>query len=398
MTDELMPPTMDAEVLDALRLNLAAGVGPLTLRKLLDRFGTPADVLAAPPEQWLTVSGVGRKVKDALAAARSSGEAERELQRCRAQDISILLEGRAGYPPALSTIPDPPALLYCRGRLEPRDAIAVGVVGPRRGTLYGTQMAERMARELARAGVTVISGLARGVDAAAHRAALEAGGRTIAVIAPGLTKLYPPEHVGLARDVVASGAVLTESPLSRSPSPGLFPQRNRIISGMSCGVLIVEAARKSGALHTARHAQEQNREVFALPGRVTDPTAEGCLDLIRDGATLVRGVGDILDALGPLMQSVQVPAATPPPRTAADAPAPAGNAPPARTVHTPRELTLSDRERAVLDHVPTDAAPQDVVLAASELPASQVLATLTVLEMKRFVKRLPGGMIVRLKA
>ena len=385
------PPTAD-ETLAAVRLNLAAGVGPLTQRRLVGRFGSPAAVFEAPAEQWITVPGVGPKVAAGLAKVRGDSGAERELERCEKQDIRVLLRGRAGYPASLATIPDPPEVLYCRGRIEPRDALAVGVVGPRRGTLYGTQTAEKLSRELARAGVTVVSGLARGVDAAAHRAALEAGGRTLAVIAPGLTKLYPPEHVGLARDVVAAGAVLTESPLSRSPAPGLFPQRNRIISGLSCGVLIVEAARKSGALHTARHAQEQGREVFAVPGHITDPTAEGCHDLIRDGATLVRGVDDILESLGPLVERVRVDEPKP------DGETPAGEVPAGKTVHTARELTLGEREREVLDCVPTEPGPQDAVLAASPLPPHQVLSTLTILEMRRFVKKLPGGMIVRMKA
>ena len=376
----------EAAVVAALRLNLVRGLGPLLSRRLLDRFGTAADVLAAPPERWLTVEGVGPKIARALTEARGSDAAEREWRRCREHNIRVLLPEGPDYPRPLTEIPDPPAVLYCRGELQPRDALAVAVVGPRSGTLYGRQMAERMSRELARAGVTVVSGLARGVDAAAHRAALEAGGRTIAVIAPGLTRLYPPEHVNLARDVVAAGAVLTESPLDRSPSPGLFPQRNRIISGLSCGVLIVEAARKSGALHTARHAQEQNREVFALPGRVTDPTAAGCLDLLRDGATLVRGVDDILEALGPLPEPVRNAGRT----------APDGQQKHSGEVRSPRELTLTEDERAILDRVPTEPTPQDTVLNAIDLPAGRVLSTLTMLEMKRFVRRLPGGFLTRL--
>lgn len=381
----------EAELLATLRLNLTPGCGPLIMRRLLDAFGSAAGVLEARPEHWLGIDGVGPKLSNALAAAGASDQAIRERERCREQDIQLLRLGASDYPEHLTETPDPPVLLYCRGRISPADAIAVGIVGSRSATLYGKQQAERFGRELARAGVTVISGLARGIDAAAHRGALEAGGRTIAVIAPGLTKLYPPEHVDLAREIVANGAVVTESPLDRDPSKGLFPQRNRIISGLSCGVLIIEAARNSGALHTARHAMEQNREVFALPGRITDATSMGCLDLLRDGATLVRSVEDILASLGPLQSPVKIDAdATEGPTSATSA-----QESTTRTIHTPRELTLSEQERTVLELIPTDAVPVDQILADCSLPASQTLATLTVLEMKRFVRRLPGSYVVR---
>lgn len=389
----------DDDLLDALRLNLTPGLGPRTMRVLLDAFGSPRGVLEAPVKQWQVIDGVGPKLTAALVESTNSDAAHLELKRCRDQNISLLLLGFEGYPVALSQTPDPPPLLYCRGDLHQRDTLSIGIVGSRSATLYGKQQAERFGRELARAGITVISGLARGIDAAAHKGALDAGGRTIAVIAPGLTKLYPPEHVDLAREIVANGAVLTESPLDRDPSRGLFPQRNRIISGMSCGVLLVEAARKSGALHTARHAMEQNRDVFALPGRVTDSTAVGCLDLIRDGATLVRDVDDILNALGPLEHAVPVNAkrrqAKPSNNTADNNSENDVSATASRSVHSPRELTLSDQEQSLLNCVPTDPVPVDQVLSSCGLPVSQALSTLTVLEMKRFVERMPGGYIVR---
>lgn len=385
----------DDELLDALRLNLTPGLGPRTKRVLLDAFGTPRGVLDASVKQWQAIDGVGPKLASALAESASNDLATVELKRCRDQNITIFLLGYDGYPPALVQTPDPPPLLYCRGDVLERDELAIGIVGSRSATLYGKQQAERFGRELARAGVTVISGLARGIDAAAHRGALDAGGRTLAVIAPGLTKLYPPEHVDLARDIVASGAVLTESPLDRDPSRGLFPQRNRIISGMACGVLLIEAARNSGALHTARHAMEQNREVFALPGRITDPTAAGCLDLIRDGATLVRNIDDVLNALGPLQKPVAVETNAASPGRDEAVGTQASTSPKTRTVQSPRELALSEQEQMLLNHVPSDPVPCDQVLANCKLPVSQALATITVLEMKRFVERLPGGYIVR---
>src|SRR6185369_922952 len=213
---------------------------------------------------------------------------------------------------------------------------------------------------------------------AAHQGALAAGGRTLAVLGTGLSNIYPPEHRELANRVAASGAILTESSLDQAPLPGLFPQRNRIISGMATGVIVVEAARNSGALHTVRHAIEQGREVFAVPGRVDSLASEGCHDMIRDGATLVRTVDDVLETLGPLVAPVSLGA------TATE------------TVNNPRELSLSPQEREILNLVPADPLHIDEILTAAGIEPSRVLATLTVLEMKRFVRRLPGGNLCRL--
>jgi DNA processing protein len=259
--------------------------------------------------------------------------------------------------------------------LEAADAISIGIVGSRHCTNYGRQQANRLAQSLARMGITVVSGLARGIDAEAHKGALEAGGRTIAVCATGMNTIYPPEHSDLADSIVKQGCLLTESPMDQSPKSGLFPQRNRIISGVSLGVVLIEAGRGSGALHTARHAMEQNREVFAMPGRVDSDASLGCLDLIRDGATLIRGVDDVISALGPLIKPVQ--------RT------------PTETVHKPAELTLSDQERAILNLVVAESIPVDEVIRSANIEPSRVLSTLTVLEMKRLIRRLPGGFVAR---
>lgn len=365
----------DDELLDLIRLNLVSGVGPRLQHLLLSRFGSAGAVLRASGGELLQVEGVGSKLSVAITRMRDDATADEELRRCREQGISLILRDSPEYPSALAETHTAPLILYCRGRLEERDALAVAIVGSRRCTLYGRQQAERLAGALCRAGVTVVSGLARGIDGAAHRGALAAGGRTIAVCATGLNNLYPPEHAELAEEIAGSGAVLSESPLDRGASRGIFPQRNRIISGLSLGVIIVEANRKSGALHTARHAMEQGREVFAVPGRIDSLESQGCLDLIRDGATLVRGADDVLEALGPLMEPVA---------TSRE-----------ETVHTPRELNLSDQERAVLNLVAVDPQPIDSVLASSELETSRVLATLTILEMKRLVRRLPGSFVVR---
>ena len=373
----------DQDLVDALRLSLVRGIGPRIHELLRTAFGEPAAIFRASQAELLQVPGVGPKLAKAIvAAARDDSAARRELERCRKSGVKLLLRGAADYPQMLSEIPDAPPVLYCRGRIEASDRLAVGIVGARHCTLYGRQQAERIAGGLARAGVTVVSGLARGIDAAAHYGALQAGGRTIAVMATGLASIYPPEHSELANEVADHGALLTESPLEQKPLAGLFPQRNRIISGISLGVIVVEASRKSGALHTARHAMEQNREVFAIPGRIDSLASEGCHDLIRDGATLLRGVDDVLQSLAPL--------ATPLERTE---PKPDGTPP--ETILTPRELALSDQERAVLNLVTREPQHVDEILRQCDLEHSRVLSTLTVLEMKRFVRRLPGSLLVR---
>ena len=365
----------EARLLDMLRLSLVPGLGPRMRQALLDRFGDAGEVLKAKSHDLRHVPGIGPKLALAIMDNRDPAEAKRELARCRSLGIKFYTCGAADYPKLLAEIFDPPTFLYCQGTVEPRDELALAIVGSRRCTAYGLRTAERLATTLALAGVTIVSGLARGIDAAAHRGALKAGGRTLAVLATGLTSIYPPEHEPLARQVAENGALLTEMPLDQKPLAGLFPQRNRIISGLASGVLIVEASRKSGALHTARHAGEQGREVMAIPGPIDSLASEGCNDLIRDGATLVRNADDILAALGPLMQPVTVG--------------------PKEEVHSPRELLLNDVEREVLNLITMESQHLDQILRAAKLDASRVLSTLTVLEMKRFVRRLPGGYMVR---
>lgn len=383
MRNELFPaedeetPADDPEqaVLNVLRLNLVPGIGPRTFQLLLERFETPAAILQASVSQLREVPNVGPKLAMSIITHGTELAARAELARTVAAGASLLVRGHAGYPAPLDRIPDPPTVLYCQGTLLPVDQLAIGIVGSRHCTEYGRRQANRLAQGLARAGVTVISGLARGIDSEAHKGALEAGGRTIAVCATGLGTIYPPEHVDLANSIRQSGCLLTEAPMDQQPKSGLFPQRNRIISGMSMGVILVEAGRNSGALHTARHAMEQNREVFALPGRVDSEASFGCLDLIRDGATLIRGVDDVLTTLGPLVTPVKVTET--------------------ETIHSPAELQLSDQQRTILNLVTNEPVAVDEVTRAAGIEISRVLSTLTILEMKRLIRRLPGGFVQR---
>ena len=366
-------PSQD-DMIDTLRLSLVNGVGPKSRKALLERFGTAGAVLAAPMSELREVPGVGPKLSHAIADADKI-DAEGEIALCREHGINIVTESSAAYPRSLREIHDPPGVLFVRGELKPGDALAVAIVGTRHGTQYGLRQAERLAGGLARAGLTIVSGLARGIDAAAHRGALAAGGRTIAVLASGVMNIYPPEHDKLAEEVAHCGALVSESPPHAQPLAGTFPQRNRIISGLSLGVIVVEAADRSGALITARHAMEQGREVFAVPGNIDSRASRGCHRLIRDGARLVESADDVLEELGPLVEA---------------APRDDG-----QVIHHPAELLLNELEQQVLAAVHGEATPIDQIVSDSGLPVAQVLSALSVLEMRRLIRRLSGTTVLR---
>lgn len=360
---------------DAIRLALVPGIGPRLLEALLQRFGSPTAVLNAAPSELRSVPRVGPKLTQAISQAAEMIDVESLLETCRRLQVSVLLMDDGAFPRVLREIPDPPPILFIRGQLLPQDAVAIAMVGSRHATQYGLAQAERLAARLARAGVTIISGLARGIDAAAHKGALSAGGRTIAVLASGLESIYPPEHASLADEVAGHGALVSESPPAGLPRSGSFPRRNRLISGLSLGVLVVEAAKDSGALITAGHASEQGRDVFAVPGRVDSRMSHGCHRLIRDGAKLVETAEDVLEELGPLVA----------PASAADG----------QELHHPAELLLNDLERQVLGVIESSPTPIDEVISKSGLSPAQVLATLSVLEMRHLVRRLSGTTICR---
>lgn len=365
----------DDNLLATLMLGMVAGVGPRIRQLLLERFGSPEAVLAASPAELRQVQGVGAKLAEAIVAGRDEAPAREEIEHCRANGLEFLTPAHDAYPRLLNEIPDPPGVLFCRGELRPEDAVAIAIVGTRHATGYGLKQAARLAGSLSQAGMTIVSGMARGIDAAAHRAALAAGGRTVAVLAGGLSNIYPPEHAGLADEVAASGVLLSEAPSWAQPLPGTFPQRNRIITGMSLGVIVVEAADRSGALISARHAMEQGREVFAVPGRADSRASRGCHRLLRDGARLVESADDVLEELGPLVEA---------------APRSGGG-----ELRHPAELKLNEQERCVLDAVGDEPTSLDTVAATSGLPVPRVLSTISVLEMRHLVRRVSGNLVVR---
>lgn len=368
---------------------LTDGVGPLTFSRLLIQLGDPEQALGASAATLQTVKGIGRDRADAIARGRDSAEHEAEIEAAAQHGVRIICRADPDYPEGLKRIPDAPIVLYVKGELRPTDAVAVAIVGSRRCTIYGSEQARRFGELLAGAGFTVVSGLARGIDAFAHHGAADSGGRSIAVMGRGLTEVYPPENKALAERLVENGAWLSELPMRAAVRAENFPGRNRIIAGMTLGTLVVEAAQRSGALITARLANEYNREVFAVPGRVQDPLSQGTNALIRDGAAkLVLCLEDILDELGEVGRAM---------RTGTDTQehTPPGGPPEVRAQATAPLFPLSAAEQRVYDVIGYDEMLQDAAIRAAELPPGEVLAAMTALELKGLIRRLPGNLIAR---
>jgi DNA processing protein len=371
-----------------LRWALTDGVGPLIFSRLLLQLGDAEEALGASASTLMTVKGIGPDKADKIARGPDPAELEAELDAAARHGVRIICRADPDYPEGLKRIPDAPIVLYVKGELLPTDAIAVAIVGSRHCTIYGSEQARRFGELLAGAGFTIVSGLARGVDAFAHHGAVDAGGRSLAVMGRGLTEIYPPENVALAAKLLEHGAWISELPMLAAVRAENFPGRNRIIAGLSLGTLVVEAAQRSGALITARLASEYNREVFAIPGHIQDPMSFGTNGLIRAGAAkLVMTLDDILDELGEVGRQMRPAAAAPAP--AVPAPFDAGTA----ADHAPASLSpVESRVYGLLGYEPV---LQDVILRAAELPAGEVLAALTALELKSLVKRLPGNLIMR---
>jgi DNA processing protein len=361
-----MSAPVSAEIRDLLALHLVPGIGPRLTAALLERFGSAAGVRRAKAAELRQVPYIGEALANKLAASLQSTDVDAELERMARHQVTLLALGSADYPAAVASIPNPPHLLYQKGALAPRDVEAVAIVGARGCTSGGRRLAERLAADLVRAGFTVVSGLARGIDGAAHRGALQAGGRTLAVLAGGLSRIYPPEHQELASQVEAAGALLSEAAMDQEPLPNMFPARNRIISGLAQAVVLVEAAAKSGALITAEHAAQQGRPVFAVPGPIDSEASAGTNALIRQGAVLCRGVQDVIEELSGL-RSTAGPAAA--------------SAPPA----------LDAVQQQIWDYLANEPRHLDDIVQALGLSVPRLTGLLLTLEMKRIVRRLPGN-------
>jgi DNA processing protein len=359
-----------------LALNMIDGLGPVRVRALLERFGSPEAVLAASRSDLLAVEGIGEEIARNITGWRAAVDLDGELRRIERAGIRVVTREDAEYPVNLREIYDPPLVLYVQGALPVGEKHALAIVGSRRTTLYGQEMARRLAFQLASVGAVVVSGLARGIDTFAHRGALQAKGRTVAVIACGIDVMYPAENAALAEEIVAKGgAVVTEFPFGVPPDRQHFPMRNRIISGWSLGVIVVEANLKSGSLITAKFASEQGRQVFAVPGRADSILSRGTNKLIKDGAKLTEDAEDVLVEFEYLVRPER------PQRVGAGGTGPA--------------LPFSEMERKVLAAIRDDEVVMDEIIRATGLTSAAVSATLLALEMKRVVKQLPGRRYAR---
>ncbi len=358
-----------------IRLSLVNGVGPRLLAGLVDHFGSADAALKATLSQLGQVPRIGPKLSTLIRDSSQSDLAECVFHHCKEHNVQIIIAGDPEFPRLLAELPDPPVMLFARGAFQKTDQLSIAMVGTRHCTHYGRTMAERISKALARYGITIVSGLARGIDAICHRGAIEANGRTIAVLGSSVTEIYPPEHKELAEQVVEHGVLISETHPFSKPKAGVFPQRNRIISGLSLGTIVVEAADRSGSLITARHAGEQGRDLFAVPGPATSRMSRGCNQLIRDGAILIQDAEDVIEHLGPLVEKANLGV---------------GN-----VVHHAVELQLNEIESAVLQAI--DCTPTDVdqVILTSKLPVPRVLSTLSVLEMRGLIQRLSGRTVVR---
>jgi DNA processing protein len=352
-------------------LNLLPKIGPVRVRRLIESFGNPAAILAARENQLTRVDGIGPETARIIANWRDHADPSTEIRQAAERGISIVTQDDDAFPAPLRDAYDPPLLLYVWGELLPRDRHAISIVGSRRATMYGLQATKKLSYQIAAAGFTIVSGLARGIDTAAHEAALAANGRTIAVIGSGLAQLYPPENLGLAEKIAAgNGAVVSEFPLHTAPDKQTFPMRNRIVAAWPQAVLVVECPAWSGSLITANLASEYGKPIYAVPGPIDKPTSAGCHQLIRDGATLVADASHLLDDLGTLPFARTSPAAE--------------ATEPSSTPDLPQE------EATVFAAVTADDSPVDLIIERCGLPAHTVTATLMKLEMRRLVRAYPG--------
>lgn len=354
-------------VLFWIGLSSIPGVGRATFRKLAQHFGSPEKALAASTRDLQAVGGLSGAAVKEIRECSWRAYAEQELMKARNAGVIILTADNPDYPAALMNTPDPPLFLYVKGTLEQDDGIAI--VGTRKPSHYGLTLTHRIAYQLAETGFTIVSGLARGIDTQAHKGALAAKGRTIAVLACGIDIVYPPENKGVLEQIVGSGAVVTENPFGTKPESGYFPGRNRIISGLSRGTIIIEATEDSGSLITARYTLEQGRNLFAIPGNIGSPTSKGTNSLIKEGAVLVENAEDVVRGLGLGKQVMK-------------------NTSPVLPL-------LTKEEETVFCGITSEPKHIDTIMNESGTMVGTVNAVLISLELKGMVKQLPGKYYVR---
>ena len=350
-----------------IALTLLPDIGPVSAKKLLARFGTPEEIFQADVQHICSVDGIGMKKARQIKGFSSWDLVTGHVQRLEQKEMRVICLHDPEYPEMLRETEDSPLVLYMQGSLQAQDRYAIAIVGSRKPTHYGISVTEKISQELSCMGFTIVSGMARGIDSIAHRGAMQAGGRTIAVLGSGLDIPYPPEHKNLFQNITESGCVISEFPPGMLPLKENFPRRNRIISGLSAGVLVVEAERRSGTLITAGYALEQNREIFAIPGNISSSHSSGTNTLIKKGAILVRNATDIAEELAPMLKGF---------------------------------IKLKDKDMVKTDITETEqelchllsSEPKqvDFISRESGLPTSRVLGILLGLELKGTVKQITG--------
>ena len=380
------PQSNSVDIEKWLKLIRADSVGATTFSKLIKHFGSANRALGASVSELAKINGVGFKTAERIAATREKFDVAAELELAGKLDVWIINLNDERYPPALKKIYDPPPVLYVKGTLAREDNLAISIVGSRRCSLYGQEQSSRLAHFLSSAGFTICSGMARGIDTAAHQGALSAGGRTIAVQGCGLANIFPPENKKLFELIAESGACISELPLGYEPLPENFPPRNRIIAGLSLGTIVIEAAPRSGALITARAAMESNREVMAVPGKIDSPLSKGAHRLIKDGAKLVDSVEDVMEALGYIGEQLEEHVSMAAEKAA-------------EKIETPlfeiKTLKLSSPEQTIYECLNKEPQHIEQIIDDTDLAAGSVNAGLVSLRLKGLIKQLPGSLFVK---
>ena len=357
-------------------INKVSGIGSIKLRKLLDCFGSAQKIFSSSREKLGRVEGISEKIADDIIKVSNGEGLKEELSLIEKHKVTILSIQDKDYPVNLKTIPDPPPVIYVKGKILAKDEVAVAIVGSRRASYYGLTTAEEFAKKLGDLGITVVSGLARGIDSSAHTGALKIKSRTIAVLGSGLANIYPPENKNLSEEISEYGAVISEFAMTTKPLAYNFPRRNRIISGLSLGVIIVEASRNSGALITADNALEQGREVFAIPGKVDSAMSYGTNRLIKQGAKLASSIEDVIEELKPYLKSRL------------------------KEVSLDRKesvinFDLSKNESRLYKVITSKPKHIDEITGESGYSINSVSSLLVQMEIKHIIKQLPGKLFVR---
>jgi len=384
---------LNQELIEWLHLVLTPEIGSRRGKNLLEKFKTPKAILEASLDEIAEIENIGREVAARIVDERKKVELDHHLKLIERNDVKLIPLNSEAYPVNLKSIFDPPLVLFIKGEILPQDYFSIAVVGTRLASFYGRTMAEKLSRELVEKGFTIVSGGARGIDTFSHQAALRAKGRTLAVLGCGLDITYPQENKKLFEEIIGNGALVSEFPLSTRPDKGNFPMRNRIISGLSLGVVVIEAPHKSGALITVTHANDQGREVFSIPGHADSFVSKGSNQLLREGAKLVENADDVIEELEPILKSKinELKAdQTKLSRNAQDK-----EQKPKEPVMVKDSAAASQEETAIYNHLCAQPLQIDELVEKTNMDIPKISGILLQLQLKRLIKQLPGKLYIR---